>query len=171
MKSFKVCFIGGAASGKSSFKRRCFEHSLTEDDKDTLKFLVPAFNTSADEKYSPTMGVDVTTIMFKDIRLNIWDTAGNAQYRGIGVDYYVGANVALAFYTKDTVNQTNKLVQDFKFSCPDAYIIHIWNKTDLDSEVNFLRVNEALLPKMISMSVKDNINCDAPFNEILKLYA
>src|SRR5436190_845999 len=120
MKCLKVCFIGGPASGKSSFKKLCLTNSLNENDCNLMKSVTPNLASQLDETYKPTLGVSVKTINYEDLKIKIWDTGGVEKYRGLGDGYYLNSDAAIAFYTKDTFKETSTLVRDFKRVCPKA---------------------------------------------------
>lgn len=121
MHTYKISIIGGPQSGKTTFIKKLrvgeFEH-----------------------RYIPTMGVDVHPINFQNDEgmycLNTWDTSGNPTFRGLGNGYYRRSDGAIAFYTSNTIDITNQLINDYTQICPNTPIINIWNKCDLASECN-----------------------------------
>ena len=89
-----------------------------------------------------TIGVEffthVLTIENTPVKLQIWDTAGQEQYRSIGKAYYHGAiGVFLVFSLNnhDSFEALGSWLDDIKHYChPKAKIILIGNKCDLVNE-------------------------------------
>lgn len=159
--TFKVCFIGAGGTGKTTF-------------------LLRHLNGEFQKQYIPTLGVEVHPLVFHttegSFTFNIWDTAGQEKFGGLRDAYYLLANAAVAFYTKDTVELTNQLVKDFKRVCPDVPIINVWAKTDLKEEMDFVKCNCKHHYSFIKqgdrvtyqVSAKSNYNFEKPFLEILR---
>jgi len=159
--TFKVCFIGGAQTGKTAF---------------LLRHLNGNFQTD----YIPTLGVEVHPLVFQtnggSYTLNIWDTAGQKKFGGLRDGYYIAADAAVAFYSQDTISETNELVEDFKRVCPSVPIINVWSKSDLVSEMKFIKTNLKNHYSLIKqgnrttyqISAKSNYNFEKPFLEILR---
>ena len=72
------------------------------------------------------------------VKLQIWDTAGQEQFRNINQSYYKGANGILVVY--DITNKesfeglTSWLIEIEKNSSKDVYKLLIGNKNDLENE-------------------------------------
>ena len=88
-----------------------------------------------------TIGVDFTakTIKIKEqnIKLQIWDTAGQEKFRAIARNYYRGAIGIILVYdvTKlETFNHINTWLNDAKnYTRSECSVIIVGNKTDLDN--------------------------------------
>ena len=123
---FKIVVLGDAAVGKTSLINQYIEHSFQED-------------------YKPTLGAN---IIRKDIhvdkinanvRLIMWDLAGQEKYNVIRSMYFQGCVGALLVYditrraTFETVN--SKWLRDFnKYVKKEGTYILIGNKTDLTEQ-------------------------------------
>ena len=160
MNKIKVCLIGGPESGKSCFVKYVQENF--NKDNISKKSTNTIIESGLDCKYYPTMGVNLVEIKYEDTTIGLWDTAGVEKYKGFGDGYYLKSNAAIAFYTEDTFKKTTELVKDFKRVCPGAAIIHVWNKIDLQCEKDTFAKKSKRIPDMISISIKNNINCDEP---------
>ena len=81
----KTLFIGPSGIGKTSFLKKIFHHRNNVNILD-----IPN-----------TIGVDVKPVTLhqddRKIRLNVWDCAGNQKYKGLGKEYYLGADIAIIF--------------------------------------------------------------------------
>jgi small GTP-binding protein len=123
---FKIVVLGDAAVGKTSLINQYIEHSFQED-------------------YKPTLGAN---IIRKDIhvekinanvRLIMWDLAGQEKYNVIRSMYFQGCVGALLVYdttrraTFDTVS--TKWLRDFnKYVKKEGTYILIGNKIDLTEQ-------------------------------------
>uniref|UniRef100_A0A3Q1BMR3 RAB2A, member RAS oncogene family n=1 Tax=Amphiprion ocellaris TaxID=80972 RepID=A0A3Q1BMR3_AMPOC len=125
-------------------------------------YLVPLFNTVCvsffsgvgksclllqftDKRFQPvhdlTIGVEfgarMITIDGKQIKLQIWDTAGQESFRSITRSYYRGAAGALLVYDitrRDTFNHLTTWLEDARqHSNSNMVIMLIGNKSDLES--------------------------------------
>jgi Ras-related protein Rab-2A len=123
---FKFIIIGNTGTGKSSLltqftdKRFSPIHDLTIG----VEFGAKILNIKGpdEKKY--------------DIKLQIWDTAGQESFKSITRSYYRdAAGVMLVFdiSKRDTFEHLTRWMEDIaKFSGKDANIILIGNKTDLE---------------------------------------
>ena len=123
---FKIVILGDAAVGKTSLINQYIEHSFQED-------------------YKPTLGAN---IIRKDIhvdkinanvRLIMWDLAGQEKYNVIRSMYFQGCVGALLVYditrraTFETVK--SKWLRDFeKYVKKEGTYLLIGNKTDLTEQ-------------------------------------
>lgn len=135
-----------------------------------------------DRRFTPihdlTIGVEfgtrVVTVEDKQLKLQIWDTAGQESFRSITRSYYRGAAGALLVYDvtrKDTFEHMLSWLEDAKaHSNSDMAIILVGNKADLEHrrEVskeegeNFAKENGLLF---LETSAKDNLNVDSAFTK------
>lgn len=123
---FKFIIIGNTGTGKSSlltqFTDRRFSpiHDLTIGVEFGAKILT--INGPEDKKY--------------DIKLQIWDTAGQESFKSITRSYYRdAAGVMLVFdiSKRDSFEHLTRWMEDIaNFSGENANIILIGNKSDLD---------------------------------------
>jgi GTP-binding nuclear protein Ran len=160
--TFKVCLIGGAGTGKTTFLTR---HSTGEFCRE----------------YNPTKGVNVSELSFAtnegQYTLKVWDTAGCADLEGLGDAYYIQADAAIAFYDQKNIERTNQLVTNFVRVCPEAPIINVWSKSDRIQESQFVKATAKEHRSRIvqgnrttyQVSSFNNYNYEKPFLEILRV--
>ena len=74
----------------------------------------------------------------KIIKLQIWDSCGIEIYRSLIASFYRNSSLAILFYSinnKESFIHLENWLRDFKTQCnPDAKIILVGNKCDLESE-------------------------------------
>ena len=90
---YKIVIIGDACTGKSSVLVRWSDHTFSE-------------------KYIATIGVDFRIVYdpIRDIKLQIWDTAGQQRFRAITSSYYRNADITIILYditNRDSFNHIN----------------------------------------------------------------
>jgi GTP-binding nuclear protein Ran len=144
-KRFKIVLLGDGGVGKSTWLNR---------------LVSGGFNN----KYIPTLGVDVTPVTlytnYGSIIFDIWDTAGQEKFGGLRDGYYIQADAAIVFFDvtqRVTHRNTGTWKRDFSRVCPDAPIVMCGNKRDLFKERKVGGNNE-----YIDLSVKSNYNFDQP---------
>lgn len=119
---FKYIIIGDSAVGKSCL---------------LLQFTDKRFQPVHDLTIGVEFGARMITIEGKQIKLQIWDTAGQESFRSITRSYYRGAAGALLVYDitrRDTFNHLTTWLDDARsHSNPNMVIMLIGNKTDLDA--------------------------------------
>lgn len=116
----KIVLLGATHTGKTSILRRL------------------VFNRFSDE-VMPTLGAGLNTFdhCFGDrsIRLNIWDTAGQENYRSLARIYYRDARAAVIVFdvtSKDSFNDIDYWLGELDSSTQFGhYIIILGNKIDL----------------------------------------
>lgn len=72
----KVIFVGDGGCGKSSIVKRLNNQAL-------------------DLGYNPTVGVEMYLYLANEMMYNIWDTAGQEKFSGLGDGYYINGNSAV----------------------------------------------------------------------------
>jgi len=154
--AIKVVIVGNGAVGKSSMIQRYCKGIFTKD-------------------YKKTIGVDFLekhiTASGEDVRLMLWDTAGQEEFDAITKAYYRGAQACvIAFSTTDrnsfeAVKKWKRKVED---ECGHIPMVLVQNKIDLlheaqvDSyEVEKFARNTGL--KLFRTSVKENLNISRVF--------
>ena len=121
--SFKLIVIGDTSVGKS-----CLTMKATKD--------------YFENYYSPTVGFEFFTFNCKieeqNIRLQIWDTCGQEEYRSLIQNFYRNASLAILVYAIDNKESFKNLevwLNEIKIQGnPDVKIILIGNKADLEEK-------------------------------------
>lgn len=119
---FKYIIIGDTGVGKSCL---------------LLQFTDKRFQPVHDLTIGVEFGARMISIDGKQIKLQIWDTAGQEAFRSITRSYYRGAAGALLVYDvtrRDTFNHLTNWLEDARHhSNSNMVIMLIGNKSDLDS--------------------------------------
>mmetsp|Transcript_12359 Transcript_12359/g.39120 ORF Transcript_12359/g.39120 Transcript_12359/m.39120 type:complete len:211 (-) Transcript_12359:66-698(-) len=120
---FKYIIVGDTACGKSCI---------------LLQFTDTRFHPVHDLTIGVEFGSRTVTIDNKQVKLQIWDTAGQEKFRSITRSYYRGAAGCLLVYDttrKETFEHVTQWLEDCrKFSSRDISIMLIGNKCDLTDE-------------------------------------
>ena len=155
--TFKVALLGDGGCGTTSFVKML----------QSGKF---------EERYIPTIGVEVTPVVFNTtagtLRFNVWDTAGMEKFGGLRDGYYICSDAAIIFFELTPVSNrlTYKNVarwhMDFSRVCNDCPVVIVGNKSDIrdrtldPSQMTF--ANKGDVPH-VEMSVKTGRNIGKPF--------
>merc|ERR1712035_78151 len=119
---FKYIIIGDTGVGKSCL---------------LLQFTDKRFQPVHDLTIGVEFGARMINIDQKQIKLQIWDTAGQESFRSITRSYYRGAAGALLVYDitrRDTFNHLTTWLDDARqHSSSNMVIMLIGNKSDLES--------------------------------------
>ena len=118
--TFKFLLVGNGNVGKTSIVRRMCRGDFIDNPETTI-------------------GVEFITKIFEiegsQIKLQIWDTAGQEKYRSVGKAYYRNAvGVLLVFSLTDHVSfeKLEEWINDVSQYChPKAKMILVGNKSDL----------------------------------------
>lgn len=157
--ALKLALLGDPAVGKTSL---------------IDKYITDSFN----ENYQPTLGVNIVTKDIKleeinsDIRLLLWDIAGQAKYELTRKMFFQGCSGALFVYDKTRYstfeNITSKWLEDFiKFGKPDGVYILIGNKFDLKDSIKVSSEEGKLLSKKINAT--EFIETSAKYGENVEM--
>ncbi|KAA8499555.1 Ras-related protein Rab-2A [Porphyridium purpureum] len=154
---FKYIIIGDTGVGKSCL---------------LLQFTDKRFTPIHDLTIGVEFGARIVTIEDTQLKLQIWDTAGQESFRSITRSYYRGAAGALLVYDitrKDTFAHLESWLEDARqHSHSNMTIILVGNKADLEHRREVPRENGEAFAKQhgllfIETSAKDNINVDEAF--------
>ncbi|XP_074640974.1 ras-related protein Rab-23-like [Tubulanus polymorphus] len=161
--AIKVVIVGNGAVGKSSMIQRYCKGIFTKD-------------------YKKTIGVDFLERQIdmdgEDIRLMLWDTAGQEEFDAITKAYYRGAQACvLAYSTTDrnsfeAIHSWKKKVED---EVGEITMVLVQNKIDLEERA-VVRLDEAealaksLRLRLYRTSVKDNRNVEEVFSYLCENY-
>jgi len=161
--SIKVVIVGNGAVGKSSMIQRYCRGIFTKS-------------------YKKTIGVDFLEkqlrINGEEVRLMLWDTAGQEEFDAITKAYYRGAQACVvAFSTTDrasldAVNKWKKKVED---ECGQIPMVLVQNKIDLmhQSQVSndeVERLSRDLGMRLYKTSVKEDLNVASVFQHLAENY-
>jgi len=157
--ALKLALLGDPAVGKTSL---------------IDKYITDSFN----ENYQPTLGVNIVTKDIKleeinsDIRLLLWDIAGQAKYELTRMMFFQGCSGALFVYDKTRYstfeNITSKWLEDFiKFGKPDGVYILIGNKLDLKDSIKVSSEEGKLLSQKINAT--EFIETSAKYGENVEI--
>jgi small GTP-binding protein len=163
--TFDICikcvFIGDAGVGKSSIITRYVNH------------------TFSDTTFS-TIGVDfcvkyVLTDKYK-VKLQIWDLAGQTNYRSIARSYYRNAEILFFVFDKknrETFTNFNNWINDFRHRLDDIHLVIVGNKCETiisgvhtDEAINLANEYNA---QYYETSARDNININEIFENTVRL--
>ena len=117
--ALKVIMVGNSAVGKTSLVARYVEQPFTER---TVSTSSPVFISATEN------------VNGENVDLEIWDTAGQEQYRSLMAMYFRGANVALLCFSKETFGSIPEWNQAVKDAEPHCKILLVLTKSDLLSE-------------------------------------
>eukprot|EP01089_Gocevia_fonbrunei_P009011 TRINITY_DN2089_c0_g1_i1.p1 TRINITY_DN2089_c0_g1~~TRINITY_DN2089_c0_g1_i1.p1 ORF type:complete len:201 (+),score=41.24 TRINITY_DN2089_c0_g1_i1:94-696(+) len=120
---FKYIIVGDTAVGKSCL---------------LLQFTDKRFQPVHDLTIGVEFGSRTLTIDDNQVKLQIWDTAGQEKFRSITRSYYRGAAGALLVYDitrRDTFEHLTSWLEDCrKYSNSNIVIMLIGNKSDLEAK-------------------------------------
>lgn len=118
---FKYIIIGDTGVGKSCL---------------LLQFTDKRFRTDHDLTIGVEFGARLINIDQKQVKLQIWDTAGQESFRSITRSYYRGATGALLVYDisrRDTFHHLERWLNEARTNAnPHMVIMLIGNKNDLE---------------------------------------
>ena len=150
IQRYKIVIVGNGGVGKTTF----INHHLNCRFSD--------LNCRFSAKYIPTLGVDVHPIYFDtnygEIIFDVWDTAGQKKFGGLGDGYYIQARGAIVMFdttAKVTLRNVKKWTNDVKNKTGEIPISIYGTKCDIPNRVCGENYN--------LISVKTNINLNMPF--------
>lgn len=154
---FKYIIIGDTGVGKSCL---------------LLQFTDRRFTPIHDLTIGVEFGARIITVEDKQLKLQIWDTAGQESFRSITRSYYRGAAGALLVYDitrKETFEHILSWLQDARaHSNSDMSIILVGNKADLEHRREVPRESGEAFAKehgllFLETSAKNNLNVEEAF--------
>lgn len=161
--AIKVLIVGNGAVGKSSMIQRYCRGTFTKS-------------------YKKTIGVDFLEKQLRvhgeEVRLMLWDTAGQEEFDALTKAYYRGAQACVfAFSTTDSaslvaVKRWRKKVED---ECGDIPMVLVQNKIDLISQSQIDQFDADKLAmeckmKLYRTSVKEDLNVAVVFQHLAENY-
>ena len=152
----KVVFLGDTSVGKTSILNRLTDNSFT------------LYN-------EPTIGASYGSVMIEkdnyNLKLDIWDTAGQEKYRSLTPLYYRNTDYTLIVFDlskKDSYNDSINWINEITKNSKNSKIILIGNKSDIkNKETQDIPIKNIDL--YLEVSAKDNNNIQEILNVIKKL--
>ena len=153
--TYKIILVGNANVGKTTFFNKIKNNNYKL------------------EKHSSTIGVDFS-VFHKinndiNIKINLWDTAGQEKYRSLIKTYFRDACGYLLMFDLNNYQSFQDLQEWYKDienmnNCNNIHpVLLIGNKKDLESKVNrkeiqdFLEYKKNIIYNEISLKDEDNI--------------
>ncbi|XP_014673099.1 PREDICTED: ras-related protein Rab-23-like [Priapulus caudatus] len=161
--AIKVVIVGNGAVGKSSMIQRFCKGIFTKE-------------------YKKTIGVDFLerqiTVNGEDVRLMLWDTAGQEEFDAITKAYYRGAQACvLTFSTVDrnSFDAIEKWKKKVEAECGYVPSVLVQNKMDLVEQSVVNKEEAEALAKRLKLrlyrtSVKENLHVDEVFRYLSDKY-
>ena len=162
---FKILIIGDASVGKTSITRRFCQGTFLAESKETIGVNFIPF----------TIEIEKTPI-----KLQIWDTAGQEQYRTLSQAYYrnaIGVLIVFSFTDSNSFDHLEQWFDDVRSLChPKAQIILIGNKLDLAESLQVSRTSviefaNAHKIEFIESSAKTNVGIQESFYKLTRTVA
>ena len=158
---FKLLLIGDSGVGKSSLLHRFADDEYKEDYISTI---------GVDFKFKTVEGADG-----KQVKLQIWDTAGQEMFRTITSSYYRGAHGIVIVYditdSESFANVKQWLHEINRYASENVNKLLVGNKCDLESERQVSleqgkELAESLGLTFVETSAKSNCNVDQVFHKM-----
>ena len=161
---YKVLLLGDSTVGKTCFLLRYCDKTFQD-------------------AHLSTIGLDyrVKTMTLKNnknIKLQIWDTAGQDRFRAITKNYYKGANGIILIYDVTNLqtyeNVKNWITQIREETNPNVVIYLAGNKIDIPEEERAVKTEEGkeiadeYKLQFKETSAKDGINVNEVFQELVE---
>lgn len=168
--TYKIIVIGDVGTGKTALVQRCGNEKFTKD-------------------YIPTIGVDFLTwdatisdstvipklnqpIVRKNVRLFIWDTAGQEKFKSIVKSYYRNAVGALIVFDLSSTNSFESISEWVATVLRESpiearHILLVGNKSDKQSVIPQETIDELVrtrgLAGYIATSAEEGVNVQEAF--------
>lgn len=127
---FRVVTIGESSVGKTCIINRYLRHKFDADERNTIGALYDSFT----REYKG-----------KTISIQLWDTAGQEQYRSLGPVYFRSATAALVVFSivsRESFASLSEWIKAFRSVAGDnTVLIIVGNKCDLPDRV--VQIQEA----------------------------
>lgn len=144
--NYKTIILGKAGVGKTSLATRIYKNIYNEYKGSTIGFIYSNFKIS-------------------DKILDFWDTSGQERYNSLAPLYYRNSIIVLIVYDThmiDSIDIAEKWIRQIKNDEPNARIILIGNKIDMETKINYDKLNllKKYVHKYIDVSAKNNIGIE-----------
>ncbi|XP_071483759.1 ras-related protein Rab-23-like [Diadema antillarum] len=161
--AIKVVIVGNGAVGKSSMIQRYCKGIFTKD-------------------YKKTIGVDFLERQIEfndeDVRLMLWDTAGQEEFDAITKSYYRGAQAGVLVFStvdRDSFEAIDKWRAKVEEEVGNIPLVLVQNKIDLVEQAVLEPEEAEALAKRMKLrfyrtSVKENLNVEDVFRYLTEKY-
>ncbi|XP_054710748.1 ras-related protein Rab-23-like [Uloborus diversus] len=161
--AIKVVVVGNGAVGKSSMIQRYCKGIFTN-------------------AYKKTIGVDFLERQIdyngEDVRLMIWDTAGQEEFDAITKAYYRGAQACVLVFStvdRDSFKAIESWKRKVENECGEIPTVLVQNKIDLIDHATVAKDEAELLARRLKLdffriSVKEDYNVSEVFRHLVKRY-
>lgn len=147
---FKTIFLGNTGVGKSSILSRKKSNVFDPDCRSTI-------------------GIDFVSLekMVDDvnIKIHVWDTAGQDKYENIVQSYYreiAGAFLVYNVNDKKSIESINNWIDRIKYFSPDCEIVIVGNQADLNQTIKLDGIDD--IPNQLTCSAKTGFGINAVFD-------
>jgi small GTP-binding protein len=121
--TFKIVVLGSSGVGKSAIVRRLVDGTFSEESQSTVGVEFKPF---------------VIPVNDQSVKLQIWDTAGQERFKSVSRAYFrnaVGAVLVYDIASESSFDDLGNWLNDLQQLCnPNAYILLVGNKADLEGE-------------------------------------
>jgi len=121
--AYKIVVVGSSGVGKTALVQRLTDDIFTGDSQSTIGVEFKAFPCRCGDD---------------NVKLNIWDTAGQEKFRSVSKAYFrnaVGAILVFSITDRQSFDDLDHWLNDLQTLClPNAAILLVGNKIDLVSE-------------------------------------
>lgn len=152
---FKTIFLGNTGVGKTSILSRKKSNVFDTDCKSTI-------------------GIDFVCLekVVNDIniKMHIWDTAGQDKYENIVQSYYreiAGAFLVYNVNDRKSIESINSWIDRIKYFSPNCEIIIVGNKADYNQTIELKNVED--IPIKLTCSAKTGSGIDKIFDSMIQL--
>ena len=157
-KSIKVLLVGNSSVGKTSIMLRYLDDFFVEN-------------------FLPTVGIDFKTKTVgyngENVKVNLWDTAGQEKFRTLTTGYYKGANAVIFVYDvteRESFFQLRDWILETKKHVGNDFVgIIVGNKVDLDYKRVVIYLAEDVMMPIFEVSAKDGTNIEELFQTVVDL--
>ena len=160
---YKVLLLGDSTVGKTCFLKKYCDKTFQD-------------------VHMSTIGLDyrvktMTLKSGKEVKLQIWDTAGQDRFRAITKNYYKGANGIILIYDVTSIqtyeNVKNWITQIRDEASPNVIIYIAGNKIDLEEERKIKteegqKLAEELGLPFFETSAKTGVNINESFEDLVE---